>query len=657
MKHIVRQQKKARRAITLCLVSALVFGAFSTVPFVTSASGLPRHKYASGKQPTQSVASTRTSYDIAFALDFDKRTFTGSEQLHWVNEDDQATGVLYFHLYSNARGDDNSSNNNSRDMSSNNSSGNNGNSEPQPPSVSNEPRTDVTEVRDAATNAPLAFFLDDRATTLRVNLREPIAVGASIDVLINFTGSVPEIDPDETGLLAHVLGQVDAALRRTRELRRARDINFRSRGVMLLGSAYPVLAARISGDWHRKVEPSIGDMLYTDVADYRVRIEAPNDIAIFASVAELASDNSGHSEKAASSKTSDSKAVNSSVPTSNTTSNIAHEFAGEDLRNFAFVAGRNLRSTERVVGKVRVRAVYMTEHETVARRALSAAADAVRIFNARFGEMPYRTISVVDAPLVAGLGSAEFAGFGVIASAFYVDFDQPAMRNLPELIREQRASVEDSLEWTVAHTIAHQWWGEVVGNDPERTPVLDEALANWSALAYYQEAHGEARAAAALDDQLRGVYRIYRTFGGEDSTAVRAAREYRNFFQYAAIVTSKGALMFAALRRQMGDEKFFAALGDYYAANRFEIAELIDLRDAFFAKASPAEKRQLARTLSRWLAEKHGDEDIAPPDPHLAESLGLNTDTAKSGAQQQQQQRNKFARLGKFFWQQMTRIR
>jgi len=645
----IKQPKKARRAMTLCLVSALVFGAFSSVSFGVAASGLPRHKYSSGKQQEQSVALPRTSYDIALALDFDKRTFTGSEQLHWFNKDDQATSVLYFHLYANVRGDDNSNNNNPREVSSN--SGSSGGSEIQATPVPDEPRTDVTEVRDAATNAPLAFFLDDRATTLRVNLREPVAAGTGIDVLINFTGSVPEIGPDETGLLAHVLGQVDAALRRTRELRRARDINFRSRGVMLLGSAYPVLAARTGGDWRRKVEPSIGDMLYTDVADYHVRIEAPNDMAIFTSAAERRSENSGHSEQAASSKALDTKAVNSSA----STSSIAHEFTGEDLRNFAFVAGRNLRSMERAVGKVQVRAVYMAEHETVARRALAAAADAVRVFTARFGEMPYKTISVVDAPLVAGLGCAEFAGFGVIASAFYVDFDAPAMRNLPELIREQRASVEDSLEWTVAHTVAHQWWGEVVGNDPERAPVLDEALANWSALAYYQEAHGETRAAAALDDQLRGVYRIYRTFGGEDLTAVRAAREYRNFFQYAAIVTSKGALMFAALRRQMGDEKFFAALRDYYAENRFEIAELNDLRDAFFAKTAPAEKRQLARTFSRWLAEKHGDEDIAPPDPRLAESLGVNTNTAKSG--DQQQQRNKFARLGKFFWQQMTRIR
>ena len=115
--------------------------------------------------------------------------------------------------------------------------------------------------------------------------------------------------------------------------------------------------------------------------------------------------------------------------------------------------------------------------------------------------------------------------------------------------------------------------------------MLDEALANWSALLYYKEVHGEERAAAALDDQLRGVYKVYRTFGGEDMAADRPAREYRNFFQYAAIVASKGALMFVSLRRLMGDEKFFAALRSYYETNMYEIAELDDLRGAFVAEA------------------------------------------------------------------------
>jgi hypothetical protein len=292
----------------------------------------------------------------------------------------------------------------------------------------------------------------------------------------------------------------------------------------------------------------------------------------------------------------------------------------------------------------------MPEHEATGQRVLSAAAEAARVYTARFGTLPHKLVSIVDAPLVAGLGSAEFSGLGIIASAFYVDFDSPSMRNLPEIVREQRASLEDSLEFTVAHVVAQQWWGVAVGNNPERDPVLDEALANWSALLYYKEIHNEARAEAALDDQLRGVYKIYRTFGGEDMAATRSAREYRNFFQYAAIVASKGALMFVSLRRLMGDEKFFAAIRSYYEANIFEIAELDDLRGAFVGEAPLAQRRTVTRTFTRWLSNKRGDEDVAPPDPRLAEALGINPNVAKND-------RNAFSRLGRFFWQQMTRLR
>jgi hypothetical protein len=265
-------------------------------------------------------------------------------------------------------------------------------------------------------------------------------------------------------------------------------------------------------------------------------------------------------------------------------------------------------------------------------------------------------MTIAEAPLVAGLGSTAFAGLNVIASAFYVDFDSAAMRNLPALIREQRSSVEQSLEWTVGHLVAHQWWGVAVGNDPAREPVLDEALSCWSALLYYREMYGEQLAATALDDQLLGVYRLYRTFGGEDMDANRPSREYRNSFQYVAIVTTKGAMMFMELQRLLGEEKFFSALRSYYKANLFEIAELDDLRGALIAEAPIEKRRIVARAFNRWLASKRGDEDIAQPDQELATSLGLPAKPSpqKSG------DRNAFtvfARLGKFFWQQMTRIR
>jgi aminopeptidase N len=222
---------------------------------------------------------------------------------------------------------------------------------------------------------------------------------------------------------------------------------------------------------------------------------------------------------------------------------------------------------------------------------------------------------------------------------------------LPEIVREQRASVEDSLEFAVAHMCAHQWWGAAVGSDPEREPVLDEALSHWSALVYYRESYGAERAAAASDDQLRGVYEIYRTFGGEDLPASRAAREYHNSFQYAAIVASKGALMFSALERLVGTERVLTALRRYYEANRLEIAESGDLIGAFIAETPVEQRRAVTRTFDRWLTERHGDEDISPPNPQLASALGLSVE------QGGKDNGNRFSRLGKFFWRQMTRIR
>ena len=210
------------------------------------------------------------------------------------------------------------------------------------------------------------------------------------------------------------------------------------------------------------------------------------------------------------------------------------------LRDFAIIAGRSLRSEQTQVGEITLRSIFLPEHERVGKRVLVMAEDALKIFSAKFGPLPFKTINIAEAPLVAGLGSTEFSGLDVIASAFYVDFDSPAMRNLPEIIREQRPSVEESLEWSVAHLVAHQWWGAAVGNDPAREPVLDEAMSSWSALLYFKERHGEQKAAAIQLDQLQGVYRVYRTFGGEDMNANRPARDYKNSFQYAALVTTKG---------------------------------------------------------------------------------------------------------------------
>jgi hypothetical protein len=568
---------------------------------------------ASAQTQKASRPEKSISYQIKLSLDSDSHTYTGAEKVLWINRGDHPTSTLFFHLYPNMRPPGYAA------PTTKNEAGQ---------IISDEPRLDVTDVRLAANNAPAAFSLDDQETTLRVNLREPVQPNHAVELAIKFKGSVPEIDPDETGLVTHVLQQVSAAIRGTRELRRARDTNFVCRGVIMMATSFPILAARSGEDWYRRLDASIGDALTTDVADYDVAIEATKGVLVFTPVL--------------------------STATTQKDEIVTTHFTGKNLRDFAIIAGPNLRAEQSNAGAVVVRSIFRADHEAVARRVLKIAGDSVRIYEKRFGPLQLESITIVDVPLVAARGRVVCCGLAAIAGAFYVDFESPAMRNMPDVIQEQRASVEDSLEWTVAHVVAHQWWGAVVGNDAAREPVLDEALSNWSALLYYSEAHGPDRATMVLEEQLRGVYKLYRTFGGEDMEASRASRDYRNSFQYAAIVSSKGALMFEALRKLLGDEKFFAALRAYYDANGQEVADLDDLRGAFIAEAPVEQRRAVSRTFDRWLSSKRGDEDIGPPDPKLAQELGI---PVRVNAKDDKNMFTGFAKVGKFFWQQMTKIR
>jgi len=558
----------------------------------------------------QTSQPERHFYKIDLKIDFDKLTYTGVERIRWVNHGEKPSSIIFFHLYSNLRSGD----------------------QPSSPGTlatdSDEPRIDILEVRAGSTDTPLFSALDDQGTTLRVNLREPVAPEASTEVVIKFKGSVPEIDRDETSLTTHVVKQVSAALRSEREMRRARDINFHCRGVMLLGTAFPVLAVHDGDEWRRKLEPSVGDFVFNESADFEVTVTTNPAVEVFTSGTETGPRN----EK------------------------TGQTFTASGFRDFAILAGRGLRSEHTEVQGINVRSIYLAEHERVGKRTLVVAANALRVFTSLFGPLPFKTISVAEAPLVAGLGSCEFSGMNIIASAYFVDFDSPAVRNLPEIIREQRPSVEESLEWAVAHLMAHQWWGAAVGNDPAREPLLDEALSAWSSLLYYKNTYGEEKASAVLDDQVRGVYRLYRTFGGDDMDANRPSRDYRNTFQYAAIVSAKGAMMFVDLTKTLGEEKIFAALRNYYQANLYEIAQLEDLRIALIAEAPVEQRRMIGRTFTRWLTAKRGDEDIAPPDQELAATLGLPSKQTpqKSG---DKNAFNAFAKVGKFFWQQVTRIR
>jgi hypothetical protein len=219
----------------------------------SSAAQIASERTQSVERPQPPVLE-RAKYQITLKLNFDLRTYEGFERVRWANRGDRSTSALYFHLYSNLR-------------VAQSTPATTANSAALALAEADEPRTEITEVRSVVDNERLTFALDDQGTILRINLREAVAPGESAEVLIGFKGSVPEIDPEETGIATHVIKQVSAALRNERETRRARDINFRCRGLMLLATFHPVLAVHDGEEWQRKIEPSVGVKIFNEVAD------------------------------------------------------------------------------------------------------------------------------------------------------------------------------------------------------------------------------------------------------------------------------------------------------------------------------------------------------------------------------------------------------
>src|SRR3989440_1090031 len=339
------REKDHNRFVEWSEYLCVLCGKYLLVVLLASVLIAPSAARNQNRQPTP--PEKRTHYDIKLALNFDERIYAGSEQVHWVNRGDHTTSTIFFHLYPNMRAPDYVAPSQKNELGQ---------------VIADEPRLEISDVRAVSNNAPVPFSFDDLQTTLRINLREAVQPDTAIDLQIKFKGSVPEIDPEETGIVTHVLQQVRAAIRSERDLRRARDTNFMCRGVMMLATSFPILAARSGDDWLRKIEPSIGDWLTTDAADFDVTIESAPGVTIFTPVVAV---ELTHKEK------TDSR-----------------HFTAETVRDFAIIGGRNLKSEERRIGDVTVRSLFRVEHEVIAQRVLKIAGDALRTYVAKFGPLP-----------------------------------------------------------------------------------------------------------------------------------------------------------------------------------------------------------------------------------------------------------------------------
>ena len=128
----------------------------------------------------------------------------------------------------------------------------------------------------------------------------------------------------------------------------------------------------------------------------------------------------------------------------------------------------------------------------------------------------------------------------------------------------------DQLEIRAVHEVAHQWWYQLVHNDPVNQPWVDEGLAEYSSRIYYEAVHG-AGAADILESRRWQIVVDGLINREEDAALNQPVMAFADSVQYEGVVYAKGALFFSTIRRSLGERAFKQFLENYLANNQYGI--------------------------------------------------------------------------------------
>lgn len=439
----------------------------------------------------------------------------------------------------------------------------------------------------------------DAAGRIVLGLATPLAPGGRVRVELGLRGRLEQIAPGRTTMLAQGMESL-GALGGSAD-RQSYGLLAQGDGISTLASFYAVVAPREDGRWRGSSGARVGDLASDAVSNVRLTVSVPRDTRVVATGVEL------HSLPVLASAMG--------APRREVT------FAAGLVREAGLVVGNTLTSSMRLANGVMVRAWYLPGERAAGGRTLDVACSALEFYERRFGEYPYSELDVVEAPLVGGAGGVELSAMVLVASMMYRGASGGAGGGAMDDL------LVAMLEHVTAHEVAHQWWHGLVGSDSERHPWIDESLAQWSAILWFEERYGAARAQLEAERQVGMNYRAMRLSGVGDGAVDRSVDGFDSSLNYAGLVYGKGPFFYREVRRVLGDEAFYAGLADYVRRDRFRLS---DGPVGALARAGHAgEIRRLAR---RWLQEARGDEDLQLGDASsmlhdlLRSELGLNLD-------------------------------
>lgn len=279
-------------------------------------------------------------YTIDAVLDTVNKVLSAEQQVVYVNNEDVGLSELYFHIYANAFGKQETAPFLFDDFSRAYNRG-------FMPGYTEIESIELSKGQNR--NTPEYSLQGEGDTILRIKLPEPLKPKDSINIRFRYRVIIPPAG-DRFGY---------------------GDVNIN------MGNWYPVAAVYDNEGWNLDKYYSVGDPFYSDVSDYVINIRAPEEYSI-----------------AASGYLSEERAEGG---------NKSWKFRGSSMRDFAFIAGDSFLIAEDKVGDTVIKSYYYKDHEKRGKEALEIGKRSIEIFNNAFGKYPYHTYSIVETEFPSGM--------------------------------------------------------------------------------------------------------------------------------------------------------------------------------------------------------------------------------------------------------------
>ena len=274
-------------------------------------------------------------------------------------------------------------------------------------------------------------------------------------------------------------------------------------------------------------------------------------------------------------------------------------YHAKNVRDFAFCASDSFETLAKDTGNTKITVYYDSALPKTANRVLDVAAKSLALYGEKFGEYPYSTLSVVLNGLTGGVNGMEYPTLVMIAPEISLDdFEEMGLDFKTD---ESAAATVYSMDHSVCHEVAHQWFYGIVGNDQVKEAWLDEGFCRFCEFVYDEAYPPEFTAdISGFKTEMRlklsaarvaGIGRDANMSYADDTTDLTKSLYYWNDedpMGYSDIY-DKGAGLLYAIYGKLGSKAFFDAVKGYVIKFKYDFVTTEKFKEYWHSMADVGE--------------------------------------------------------------------